>query len=212
MSTLRYIQGMGAYMMISDNAAHLFFANVPDAYNLLVKKAIQDGMTADSWETTWGCFTEFFDETPYPSNQTFLISLSSSWDWFIDQLGGFISYCEGLNQNNEEKLLSRLLSIHKKPVEEQFKLLEKVIPISDVSSIDKDNISELFLIRNLGMHNGWVVDKEYLDKSQRHGLKEGMLIEINSNIVLPLQKSLIDVITKLTTIVASKYANFPDYN
>lgn len=149
--------------------------------------------------------------------QTVVISMKSHWDWFITKIAGFIIFSynhETNNLNLDHKTVADLKSIgQNKPIKYQISLLSKITNIDFlITETILNDIYEMTLVRNLGIHNRWEVDLKYLEKTQySENWELGELRTINANEVELWERSLFTIIRNVAFPIAFKYGNTPNY-
>lgn len=133
-----------------------------DAYTRIEKVLLDQGMSQVAIDKAWGCFCEYLNVFPNPVFQYSLYSMVIHWDWFISKLGTFIHFAK-LHENNHP--------INKKQVDSLQKLgmakIDELIPLLKTTTGLEFNIDdtkyglfkEMLLVRNLGIHNEWEIDR-----------------------------------------------------
>ena len=111
-------------------------------------------------------------------HQNVLIALNSQWDWYIRKLADFIAFAR--NHVRSPMLLGKPKKafgrISIQSIVDQLETLEQVCHVRfNLLKVDLENLKEMSLVRNLGLHNRWEVDKEYLKRSSFRALAEGEL-------------------------------------
>jgi hypothetical protein len=202
---------MNAYLMIQDLAAHDYFALVDNAYSIFENKIVDKLMSRETWELTWSCFEEYVTISKSPVFQYSLFAMSFNWDWFIKHLGLFIDLADfSLTNSATEKERKIFSKLHQKPISEQLALVISKIPIVTLEQENIENVVELFLVRDLGAHNGWSVDNKYLDKSKNNKFKLGEEREISIGDLSLWVTSLSSVINSISLATSKHYFEAPN--
>jgi hypothetical protein len=129
----------------------------------------------ETYDELWEYFERYlpvFEKAPY---QHVLIALTSQWDWYVRKIGEFICFA-GPNPSMPAKSKGDLARIDRLPILRQIEVLEEAAGIQiELSATEKLELNEMTLVRNLGLHNRWEVDGQYLAKTGRHGFQDGEL-------------------------------------
>ena len=80
-----------------------------------------------------------------------------------------------------------------------------------ISSINQEQLHEMTLLRNLGLHNRWEVDEKYMQLSKVGGLRIGDLRLVEVEELTRWHAALIRLILDITSAVAIRYVNAPDF-
>lgn len=211
--TQEFIQAVLFYAMFADIAAGKY-VQLPNALDNIEQELIKEGLEKKLWDNGWSYLQRYqpiFNNTIF---QNVLILMRSHWDWYIRQMGEFVSFARNhvsspALDRNQEKDLAR---IGWKEIAQQLTILEKSCGIKfNLSSAILSDINEMSLVRNLGMHNRWEVDDYYLNKtsSSKWDLKDVRLIDIAE--LRSWSGSLSKLINETSLEIAIKYVHSPDF-
>lgn len=212
--TLRFIQGTIFYFTLTDEAAGQFFSQ-SNGYNA-IKNLFVNGYnySETTWETSWNCFEEYVKRFPNQYRLETLISMKSHWDWYISQIGNFLIFA--LAQDNTQKISPKEIESSKKigfaDIGSQFKILKKITGLEfNLSDVDIQTLSEMALVRNLGIHNQWEVDDYYIKWTKEPRWKRGQIRRFGIEELNIWHKTLITAINQTSVIIAQKYFNAPQF-
>jgi len=110
--------------------------------------------------------------------QSVLISLCSHWDWYIRRLAQFVLHARSQSNSPDfnratERDLGRVDFL---PISKQLEVLQTATALDfALPSADSDALREMYLVRNLGLHNRWEIDNRYLQNTNLTNLTEGEL-------------------------------------
>lgn|GEM_PF-1408141 len=211
--TQEFIQAVLFYAMFADIAAGRY-VRLPNALNNIEQEVMKEGLDKKLWDNGWSYLQRYqpiFNNTIF---QNVLILMRSHWDWYIRQIGEFVSFARNhvsspALDKNQEKELAR---IGWKEITQQLTILEKSCGIKfNLSPAILSDINEMSLVRNLGMHNRWEVDDYYLNKtsSSKWELKDVRLTEIAE--LRSWSGSLSKLINETSLEIAIKYVHAPDF-
>jgi hypothetical protein len=213
MQTQKFTQGAIFYFTLMDEAAGLFFRQGGEgAYGEIEKLfLINYGYSKTTWDTSWPCFEEYLTVFPNQIRQLAIILMKSHWDWYISHLGNFIIFALK-NKSNLSPNLKAVKKIGFKNFNEQLTILEKATGINfDLEPATLDSLSELSLVRNLGIHNQWEVDETYLKWSKNKNWKKGEIRAIAIEELEDWRKGTIEAINKTYQPIAIKYIDAPEF-
>jgi len=214
LQTQEYMQGVVLYFICADRAAGEF-VRLPNGLNMLKAILLKDGMQEQDWESGWNYLEKYRKLFRGVVFQNVLIVIRSCWDWYVTKLAEFIIF---VHKNNTDDVLSskdrkRLRRINYPEILEQISILERICNLDfRVSEETKRYIKEMSLVRNLGLHNRWEVDQDYLGKTFEYN--RWQLGDIRTFDILELKPwhgSLIDLISKTWKPVAIQYVSAPPY-
>lgn len=211
--TQEFIQGIVFWFTCADEAAGAFI-RLPNGLNMLKASLLRAGMREETWEFGWDYLSKYKSLFESVVFQNVLVAIRSYWDWYINKLSEFIIFAQ---ENTGNALMKRELKdlqrITRPEILEQISKMEKVCKLDfEVSEQTKQSIKEMSLVRNLGLHNRWEVDQEYLNKtSQKNRWRIGNIRTFDSKELGLWYRSLLDLINKTCRPVAIKYASAPKY-
>jgi hypothetical protein len=212
--TQEFIQGALFYFILADEAAGIFF-RTSNSINTLEEKLLKEGMRKPDWELSWKIFLKYkgtFEKMVY---RNVLVTIRSHWDWYLNKLAEFIIFAQEKTGNSlTNKEIKQLLKLTYKEINEQVETIENICSLDfNISVETKQYIKEMSLVRNLGLHNRWEVDQQYLDKTTGKNIWQKGDIRKFDNIELGLwHKSLIDLIDTTWQPIAIKYLSAPMYS
>ncbi len=164
-----------------------------------------------NFNISWDCFVEYMNEFQHPIFQHSLYSMISHWDWYVSNLGKFVSYA--IKHISPEKPENPyLVKLNRKPFREQISILNMTTEISfRFEDAAVESVEEMSLVRNLGMHNEWDVDEDYLKKTNVKNWQVGQkrtfdIIEVNK-----WHSALLNIVSVTANSLANHYANVPKY-
>jgi len=214
LQTQEYMQGVIMCFICADRAAGEF-VRLPNGLNMLKAILLKDGMQEQDWESGWSYLEKYRKLFQGVVFQNVLIVIRSCWDWYVTKLAEFIIF---VHENNTDEVLSpkdrkRLQRITHPEIIDQISILERICNLDfRVSKETKLYIKEMSLVRNLGLHNRWEVDQDYLGKTFEYN--RWQLGDIRTFDIRELKLwhvSLIDLINKTCKPVAIQYISAPPY-
>jgi hypothetical protein len=211
--TQEFIQAVLFYAMFADTAAGKYI-RLPNGLDDIEQELSREGLDKRLWDNGWSYLQRYqliFNNTIF---QNVLILMRSHWDWYIRQIGEFVSIARNhvsspVLDRNQQKNLAR---VGWKEITQQLTILEESCRVKfNLSHAILSDINEMSLVRNLGMHNRWEVDDYYLNKtaSSNWELKDVRLIEINE--LRSWSGSLSALINETSFEIAKKYVGAPDF-
>jgi len=211
--TQEFIQAVLFYAVFADMAAGEY-VRLPTGIKDIESKLGKEGLTTQEWERGWNLLQKYqpvFNNTIF---QNVVILMRSHWDWYIRQIGEFVSFARShvTGPSLTERQQKDLGRIAWKEVTRQLDILEQSCDINfDLSSETLSEIYEMSLVRNLGMHNRWEVDDVYLKRtsSGTWQLRELRTIEIGE--LQRWAKSLSKLINETSLQISIKYAAAPNF-
>lgn len=174
--TLEFLQATLLHSSFMDIAAGQV-ARSPEGMRDVERVYLASIGSKQTYDEAWSYLAKYrvvFEKTAL---QSVLIALVSHWDWYIRKLGEFILFARtssgGAILAGDVKRLVRLSSL---PLIEQVVTIEAIaeiqLPLTDLERIE---LNEMSLVRNLGLHNRWEMDSKYLSRTTRCDLQEGDL-------------------------------------
>ncbi len=211
--TREYMQGVVFYFICADRAAGEF-VRLPNGLNMLKAILLKDGMQEQDWESGWNYLEKYQKLFQGVVFQNVLIVIRSCWDWYVTKLAEFIIFAR---ENTDDALmgsnLKKLRKITNPGILEQISIVEQACKLDfRVSEKTKQHIKEMSLVRNLGLHNRWEVDQDYLGKTFEYN--RWQLGDIRTFDIPELKLwhgSLIDLISKTWKPMAIQYVSAPPY-
>lgn len=177
LQTEEFLQGAVFHASFADIAAGEFVGQpggVSRVEKIMLEHGLDQGLADEAWELLrkYQCV---FEGVVF---QSVLISLNSHWDWYIRRLSDFIRFardsCGGPKlSKQEEKRLKRAAHL---ALYDQLEIVELGARVSlPLEFSERQELHEMSLVRNLGLHNRWEIDASYLERTNRTGFIEGEL-------------------------------------
>ena len=213
LQTEELMQGAIFWFICADEAAGEFI-RLPNGLNMLQASLSKAGMKDREWKSGWNYLNKYKNLFQSVLFQNVLIVIRSYWDWYITKLVEFIIFAR---KNTGDALmgntLKRLQRITYSEILKQVSIVEQACKLDfQVSEKTKQNIREMSLVRNLGLHNRWEVDQTYLSKTSEHTqLQIGDIRAFDSKELNQWHTSLIDLIGKTCKPVAVQYVSVQTY-
>jgi hypothetical protein len=177
LQTQEFIQGALFHAAFADIAAGEF-VRLPDGVNRIENamraRGLAEGISEHGWRII-GNYQAVFAGMVY---QSVLITLNSHWDWYIRKLSEFIKFARQpvggpTLATPDEKRLAR---VDRLPLGEQIEVIELAIGVTlPIVENERQELKEMSLVRNLGLHNRWEIDLQYLRETKRKGFQVGEL-------------------------------------
>lgn len=214
MQTLEFMQGSLFHASLVDIASGAYVRQ-PNGMTNLEQIFIGKLDSRKTYDEAWGILGKYqavFEKVPF---QSVLIAMNSHWDWYARKLIDFVLFArEDVNQasleRNDEKRLARFSSL---PIGEQLEVIQVAAGIKlAFDGMECRELQEMALVRNLGLHNRWEIDKRYLERTSKLGYQLGELriIEIEE---LNLWHRLFNKVVQTTSSeVALAFVNVGDYS
>jgi hypothetical protein len=211
--TQEYMQGVVLYFICADRAAGEY-VRLPSGLNMLKAILLKDGMQEQDYESGWNYLEKHRKLFRGVVFQNILIVIRSCWDWYVNKLAKFIVFAHESTSdalmNNELRNLGRITNPE---ILEQISIIQRVCKLDFwLSEETKQNIKEMSLVRNLGLHNRWEVDQKYLNKtSKKNQWQIGDIRTFDSKELILWYRSLIDLINKTCKPLAIQYVSATNY-
>lgn len=212
MTTRRKVQGILMYFTIVENASHLFFQpDNPNAYNLLIERLNQIGVSTKTFDSSWQDFVIYLESKPSTTIQQAIFNLEFAWDRFISENQHFmIRGNEILNiilPDKENRILKRLDKYSQREI---IDFINKNIGVTNITEREIVSITELCLLRNLGVHKDWVIDKDYSGKTITQNKAIGELREVSFSEFQIYFSDWMSIIGKISRPIAVFYKEMHD--
>jgi hypothetical protein len=212
--TLEFVQGVMFHVIFMDIAAGQRVRQ-PNATTEIEKEMIAGGTTQDildlHWKT-WGKYKVLFEGFAF---QNAIVSMQSHWDWYLRRLGAFIFFARqaiggtplSSKANKDLKRIGFANFIDQLEILRESSGLPLAIPVDSVECV-----REMSLVRNIGLHNRWEVDKGYLKQTKSQlPWKVGDIRTVESLELMRWHKDLMEVINATWPPIAERYMNAPDF-
>lgn len=211
--TLEFLQGSILYVSFSDCATGEFI-KLPGSMEKIEKLFVETLYSQESYDKAWEYLSKYQEIFQKSVFSNVLVSFCSHWDWYLRQLATFVTFSRkhitspNLSKN-EAKEFARIGHL---PFLSQVELIQKSAGCTlELSQITKEQLQEMTLVRNLGLHNRWEVDEKYLLFSNREGLDVGDLRLVEVEELHRWHAALVRLILDLSSAVAIRYVNAPDF-
>ena len=208
-----FIQGALFHAAFADIAAGEF-VRLPDGVSrvelIMRGRGLAQGVSEEGWQLMRK-YQDIFAGTVY---QSVLITLNSHWDWYIRKLSEFIRFARSsvggpALSNADEKRLARADRL---PLGEQLEIMELVVGITlPLLADERQELREMALVRNLGLHNRWEIDPQYLRETKRKGLQVGELCLVGIGELQSWHSLLIKLLSSSGLECAKRFNAAPDY-
>lgn len=213
LQTLQFLHASFLYIILQDLAAGAFVRE-PGAIQRIESEMISKGAQPAAIELGWSFLQQYLDIFRSAVFQNALVFLNSHWDWYVRRLAGFIIFARnyvhapGLSAKQQDELQR----VAFKSVSEQLRILADASGVTfSLTAQDFENLKEMSLVRNLGLHNRWEVDDRYLERSARKGFARNEIRTFNEAELQGWHASLVLAVNETTTKVATRFAAAPDF-
>lgn len=211
--TIEIIQASVFYVMLADLAAGEYFRGGGKARSIEAK-LIEEGLYPSAADDGWKYLKKYQGLLERSVTQNVLITMRSNWDWFVRRLVEFVIYsrrfvkCPDLSNKSAKDLTQ----IDRRGILTQLKLLSAATGINfPIDESDLERLSEMSLVRNLGLHNRWEVDQTYLSKSLVKSFQLGEMRAFDGAELTEWYQSLLVCIRQTAKHIAIKFVNAPEY-
>jgi hypothetical protein len=211
--TQEFLQGLGFYVSFTHIAAGQIVRQ-PDGIERVERTMRDEGLNTGVTEQAWSILRKYervFNNFVF---QSALIGLNSHWDWYVRRLCEFIQFAHSavggspLSRSDEK----RLCRADRLPIGEQIEVIELGIGVPLVAAASElHELTEMSLVRNLGLHNRWEVDVQYLGKTSRTDLEVGDLRLICQSELMSWHSLLINLVNKSGVECAKRFFMAPDF-
>ena len=207
LQTHELIQGAVFYFIFADKATGEYI-RLPNGLDMLKANLLKAGLQERDWKSGWKYFNKYKNLFQDIIFHNVLVAIRSYWDWYINKLAEFIIFAhESTGDELMKNELEKLRRITHPEILEQISIIEKVCKLDfHISEETKQNVKEMSLVRNLGLHSRWEVDQKYLNKtSEQNQWQISDIRTFDSKELILWHRSLIDLINKTCKPVAVKY-------
>jgi hypothetical protein len=178
-----------------------------------VSQALRDGgLAKDVEDEAWSYMGKHKDELQQVPYQSVVFQMFALWDWYVGKLHQFSD--AALHELQEFPDLNGKKSgdwarFGFLSIENQIDFFATItgIPCS-LSETALESLRELRLVRNLGIHNLWKVDEEYLSNSGTGPWETDEFRMLNPAELLQWQESLQGVVRRLSVETAKRFAAY----
>lgn len=213
LQTQEFIQAVLFHTAFMDIASGEF-VRMPDGVKrveeILRARGLEDSVYSQAWELMRK-YQVVFDTYVF---QSVLIAFNSHWDWYIRKLAEFIRASRlkigGHSLSKEDE--KRLTRVDRLPLPEQLALIELTIGTNlPLSEAERQELKEMSLVRNLGLHNRWEIDTIYMKETSKTGFQTGDLRIVNIEELLKWQALLIKLLNSSSVECAKRFNTAPDF-
>ena len=187
----------------------------PGAIQELEADFLSHGLTAQTWEASWSLVARYQEFLKAAMFQSVVVALRSHWDWYVRRIGEFLMFCRPhvactqLSKGQSDSLGN----IGRKEFREQLVILETATGLTlTLTAQTKDSIVLMSHVRNLGLHNRWEADKQFLSAHPNCGLAVGDIRVVSRADLETWSTALIAGIQVTSFAIAKKYVSVPDYS
>ncbi len=215
MRALRLLQGATFYPAFVDVAVGLYRDSSQDMMGQLRNAFLSKGMSSVDWELSTDCLVEYIKYLPSPVMQVAVVEGLSHWDWYVGKLGRFIEYARqhGPKPTMTKSLEDNLPIIPLRPFLEQIQILSEASNNSlHFSDAHLNDLNEMVLVRNLGVHCQWEVTAYYLKSTKTTGWSLGDVREVKIGELEVWRAALYSIINDTSDHFAKMYSKVPDFN
>jgi hypothetical protein len=215
MRALELLQAATFYPVFMDSAFGLYRDSTSDVMNQLRKAFIATGMSQADWELNTDCLVKYIEFLPSPLMQSAVVVGLSQWDWYVGKLGKFIKFARqhGPKPIMKDAMERNLPLISLRSFSEQVQILNEAsgntLHISDPCI---DNLSEMILVRNLGVHCNWEVTAHYLKSTKTTDWSLGEVREVSMDELEVWRSALYSIISDTSRHFATMYSKAPDFD
>ena len=166
------------------------------------------------YDECWEFLHRYFEVFKKEAFQNVIVTLNSHWDWYIRNLANFIEFARGHIaspelSNKENKQFTRIGNCS---ISQQLEIIEMVSGVKlDIEDEDLERLREMSRVRNLGLHNRWEVDVEYLELSGREDTEVGEIRVVEIDEINQWHSSLLKTLHVSCKKVAIQYVSAPAF-
>lgn len=213
LQTLEFLQASILHASFMDIAAGKA-VQTPECLAQIEHMFLRSLGSRETYDEGWRYLEKYrhvFEKTAF---QSVLVALSSHWDWYTRKLGEFVIFARTALAaprfaSSDEKRIRRIGVL---PILDQIEVMESLlkVPLS-LPDDERAELSEMSLVRNLGLHNRWEVDEKYLLQSARRGYTIGDLRILDHSELLLWYGLLGKLVQRSSSGVACAYNSAPPY-
>jgi hypothetical protein len=213
--THEFIHAILFHQVFQDCAAG-HAVRLPGGLDSIQEKMKADGYTDGLLNQGWRFFDKYSKLLENAVYQNAVVQFVAQWDWYIQRIGEFIDFAlreRGFPVSLAKDQKNHLKKLHTKQIEIQMATICAAMPERSVEVKDQiSELTELFLIRNLGLHNRWEVDQKYLQRSanaENWEIGDVRLIQIGE--LRRMHKALLATMQVVTREVALEFLGVSPY-
>lgn len=215
MRALELLQAATFYPAFMDCAFGLYRDSTSDVMNQLHQAFIAAGMSQADWEMNTDCLEKYIEFLPSPLMQSAVVAGLSQWDWYVGKLGRFIKFAReyGPKPTMKEAMEHNLPLIPLRPFSEQIQILNQASDNTlHISEYCIDDLREMILVRNLGVHCNWEVTAYYLKSTKTTGWSLGDTREVSIGELEVWRDALYSIINDTSRHFSVMYSKVPDFD
>lgn len=216
LQTEEFLQATVFYVILADLAAGQRVKQ-PGAIQEIENELLTNGMDLKALNDGWTFLTKYKQLFSEFAIQNAPIMMRNHWDWYIRRLGEFVEFgrtkCKGLPFSKEIEKQLPLLGKREMSLANQLDILRQAtgLPLTIDPKILKA-AQEMSLIRNLGLHNRWEVDKVYLKNcSQPKNWAVGEVRLVHASELVLWRAALSQLLLETWSPIAQLFVNAPNY-
>jgi hypothetical protein len=213
LQTQEFLQGALFHALVADIAAGEFVRQ-PGGTSRIDQIMHARGLRVDVGNQSWMLLRKYQHVFEGIAFQSVLIGLNSHWDWYIRRLSEFIRFARSsvgsstLSSSDEK----RLRRVERLPLDEQLVILELAIGVNlSLAAVERQELKEMSLVRNIGLHNRWETDVRYLKETTRQGLQVGELRVVGIEELQSWHSLLIKLLLSSASECAKRFNGAPDF-
>ena len=214
-TALEFLQAAIFYPVFMDSAFGLYRDSTTDPMNRIRQAFTNVGLSQEDWELHTNCLAKYIKFLPSPLMHSAVVAGLSQWDWYVGKLGKFIEFARQHEPKSTmtEAMEHNLPLIPLRPFSEQIRILKEASDNTlDVSVSCFENVSEMILTRNLGVHCNWEVTSYYLKTTKTTGWSLGDVREVSHSELELWRDALYSLINNTSQLFAKIYAKVPDFD
>lgn len=177
LQTQEFLQGALFYAAFADLAAGETVSR-PGGVATVERRMAALGLSEGVSDQGWALIAKYKSVFEGVVFQSVLISLCSHWDWYVRRLMRFIAFSRReLAMSPLQKAVAKDLErADRLPIARQLEVIAKASGRDlQLTQGELDELLEMSLVRNLGLHNRWEADETYIERSLKPGIPLGDL-------------------------------------
>ena len=213
LQTVEFMHGSLFFYTFQDAAAGRM-VRLPNGFSDVKKSMIADGFDSPKIDQAFGILGKYKGLFQMLMFQNVLISIISHWDWYIRRLSEFVvfsrEHIELPRLNSRDR--GALLRIDHKSVLQQLEIIEKSCDVSfDITPGQRSHFKEMTLVRNLGVHNRWEVDRHYLEKTDTGPWETNQIREFDETELNPWHGRLLRIVNNTSKHLSRRLLDAPEF-
>jgi len=168
----------------------------------------------ETYDEAWTHLTKYQEVFVGATLQSVLIAFNSHWDWYLRALRDFVVFARPLLPVSplpagDHKKLSR---VDRLPMPEQLDVLVRILGVDlALTHVDTEEMHEMTLVRNLGLHHRWEVDGQYLQLTSRVGYQVGEIRVVEIEELQRWHALLMNLVTRTASKIGRDCVGAPPY-